>query len=183
MRADAKRNYDKIVTAATELVARDGADMSLEEVAQRAGVGSATLHRHFEGRRVLLNAVFRNRVTLLCERAKSLAAVAPAGTELADLVGWLHELMDYAATTRGLAATLLAMGEPLREAATCSTLLEDAAATLVDRARAAGAVRPDVIAEDVVMLVVGLSHAAQGDAEKGARLLDLSLAGVGVSTD
>ena len=178
MRADAKRNYDRIVAAANELVARDGVDVSLEEVAQRAGLGSATLHRHFDGRRDLLNAVFRDRVTQLCDRAGAVAASPAAGSEWSDLVAWLHQLMQYAATTRGLAATLLAMGEPLSETSTCSNLLGDAATTLIERARAVGAIQPDTTAQDVVMLVVGLSHAAQGDPDKGARLLDLALGGV-----
>jgi AcrR family transcriptional regulator len=61
-RADARRNYDRILEAAAAEVARRGADASLEEIARRAGVGSATLHRHFPSRWGLLQAVFQERV-------------------------------------------------------------------------------------------------------------------------
>ena len=69
LRADGQRNRERIVAAASELVARHGASASLEEIAKLAEVGSATLHRHFASRRSLLEAVFREGVALLCERA------------------------------------------------------------------------------------------------------------------
>jgi len=69
LRADGRRNRERIVAAAVELVGRDGAQASLEEIARRAGVGSATLHRHFPSRRALLEAVFSAGVEHLCARA------------------------------------------------------------------------------------------------------------------
>ncbi|MDT5359088.1 MAG: hypothetical protein QOC69_850, partial [Mycobacterium sp.] len=62
MRADARRNYERLVAQASAVVREAGADASLEEIARRAGVGSATLHRHFPSRGALLEAVFRDRV-------------------------------------------------------------------------------------------------------------------------
>ena len=67
MRADARRNRDRLVSVASEVVAEQGAEASLEEIARRAGVGSATLHRHFPSRLALLDAVFAERVTALCD--------------------------------------------------------------------------------------------------------------------
>ncbi|MBU2669687.1 TetR/AcrR family transcriptional regulator [Actinoplanes bogorensis] len=105
MRADARRNYEQILAAAEAEVARAGADASLEEIARRAGVGSATLHRHFPSRQSLLEAVFHDRVVALCDRAHQLAAAGDdPGRALAD---WLRELAAYGATTRGLAKSLL----------------------------------------------------------------------------
>src|ERR1700743_436591 len=72
MRADAVRNRDTIVAAAGAVVAEQGAAASLEEIARRAGVGSATLHRHFPDRYALLEAVFAERVASLCGDAAEL---------------------------------------------------------------------------------------------------------------
>lgn len=73
LRADAQRNYDRILAAAGAAVAAHGTDASLEEIAREAGVGSATLHRHFPSRQALLEAVFRDRVETLCAKAADLA--------------------------------------------------------------------------------------------------------------
>lgn len=81
MRADARRNYEQILAAAEAEVARAGAEASLEEIARQAGVGSATLHRHFPSRQALLEAVFHDRVVALCNQAYELAAQPDAPTQ------------------------------------------------------------------------------------------------------
>ncbi|MFG1651798.1 TetR/AcrR family transcriptional regulator [Micromonospora sp. NPDC049275] len=86
--------------AATEATARDGAYASLEEIARSAGVGSATLHRHFPSRWSLLQAVFQTCVRNLAGRAEDLLAEPDA---LTALTTWLREVTVYATTTRGLA--------------------------------------------------------------------------------
>ncbi len=176
MRADARRNYDRIVAAADELVARDGADVSLEEVARRAGVGSATLHRRFPSRLALLQAVFHGRVEELGRRAAELAETGPPGE---TLVTWLHELGAYVTTTRGLAAALLTRGETLGESADCNGMMVAAGSRLVEQARAVGAVRPEVTADDLLTLVSAISLAAPDAPEQAGRLLDLALTGIG----
>ncbi|WP_305790163.1 TetR/AcrR family transcriptional regulator [Symbioplanes lichenis] len=175
MRADAQRNYDRIVSVADDLVSRDGAEVSLEEVARRAGVGSATLHRHFPGRLALLEAVFRDRIAGLLDRARELAETGPPGD---SLVVWLHEVNTYVTTSRGLAAALLAHGEHLAEDDTCGAKTAAAGELLVSQAKAVGRVRPSVSAEDLIVLVSGISLAVGGDSERSRRLLDLALAGI-----
>ena len=167
-RADARRNYDQLVAAASEAFEREGADASLEEIARQAGVGSATLHRHFPSRQALLNAVFHGRVELLCRQARE------PGTELTD---WLFSVSAYAATTRGLASSLV----PSTDNA-CHRMMEEAGEELVARARQAGAVRAEVTIGDLLTLVVAISMAVQhrpgdtgGEAE---RLLGLALDGI-----
>ena len=86
-RADARRNFDQIVAAAEAEIARHGADASLEEIARRAGVGSATLHRHFPSRQALLEAVFHDRVEVLCVQARELAGHPDPGAALGE---WLR---------------------------------------------------------------------------------------------
>ncbi|QFZ21822.1 TetR/AcrR family transcriptional regulator [Saccharothrix syringae] len=166
MRADARRNRERIVAAADAAVAEHGADASLEEVARRAGVGSATLHRHFPTRQALLEAVFHDRVAALCARSAN-----------ASLVEWLRAVARHAAANRGLAASLLRGADPaLGE--TCHAMITTAADALVAEARRAGAARPDVAAADLLKLANAVSLAAEGDPAEADRLLALALTGI-----
>ncbi|MFI7663173.1 TetR/AcrR family transcriptional regulator [Micromonospora parva] len=175
MRADAKRNYDLIVTAASEAIARDGAYASLEEIARSAGVGSATLHRHFPTRWSLLQAVFGGCVHNLAARAGDLLAASDA---LDALTTWLHEVTAYATTTRGLADSLL--NEPAEESGTCGATLVAAGEPLLRRAVDEGSVRPDITMADLMILANGISLAAQPmGAAKANHLLTLALQGIG----
>ncbi|MBX3261610.1 MAG: TetR/AcrR family transcriptional regulator, partial [Labilithrix sp.] len=138
LRADGERNRNRILASAAKLIARDGAEASLEEIARRAGVGSATLHRHFPSRRSLLEAVFRDGVARLCARAAAQTGEDPS----AELAAWLEELTVYAATHRGLAAALLAGPDGLAPKAICATdMLCDVLDVLVERASRARALR------------------------------------------
>nr|BFE86984.1 TetR/AcrR family transcriptional regulator [Planobispora longispora] len=180
MRADARRNYERILTAAAEAVARHGAEASLEEIARRAGVGSATLHRHFPSRQALLEAVFRGKVEVLCASARDLAATRDPGPALG---AWLRAVVAHAVSNRGLAASLMrgASGGDPALGATCHTMILDAGEEVLARARRAGAVRPDVSIADLLTLVSAISQATEGGPDGSAqadRLLGLALNGV-----
>src|SRR3954470_12900810 len=137
-RADARRNYARILAVAEDEVAAHGADASLEQIARTAGVGSATVRRHFPSRRELLEAVFRQQVDALAARARELAEAPDARAALLD---WLSALTTYAATARGLATALIRDdGTP---AHACSTTMTEAGIPLVRRAAEAGAGGPD----------------------------------------
>jgi len=173
MRADAQRNRALIVAAASEAVARDGAYASLEEIARVAGVGSATLHRHFPSRWALLQAVFHDRVETLCDRAAELTAGPDAGQALTT---WLCELAAYNATTRGLVASLLQ--EPPEDESCCAMLVA-AGEPLRRRAVDDGAVRPDVAMADLVTLVNAIALATESaSATEAQRLMRLALEGI-----
>ncbi|WP_461015415.1 TetR/AcrR family transcriptional regulator [Streptomyces daliensis] len=181
MRADARRNYERIVAAAEETFTAHGADASLEEIARRAGVGSATLHRHFPSRRSLLEVVFRDRVEALCARAREHAQGGEPGTALFT---WLRDFTVYAAASHGLVGSLLRGGgqdaDLLEENDGCATMITAAADELLDRARQAGTVRAGVRAEDLLALVSAISLTSEehdGGAQAG-RLLDLAIEGV-----
>lgn len=177
MRADARRNYDRILAAAAAEVARSGANTSLEEIARRAGVGSATLHRHFPSRQALLEEVFHDRVEMLCADARELATSDDPG---AALVTWVKAVAVYGATTRGLAAALM-MGPPQPSSQGCGAMLHDAGDELLRRARAAGAVRSDVSMADLLSLVNAVSLVTEGDgdaADEAVRLVSLAIDGV-----
>ncbi|SDE25848.1 TetR/AcrR family transcriptional regulator [Auraticoccus monumenti] len=176
-RADRLRNRDRILGAAVAVVARDGASASLELVAREAGVGSATLHRHFPSRTLLLEAVFSDRVRALCDRADELAAQLPPEEALSR---WLAELADYAASTRGLADTLLASRTTSAGSLqTCHTMLRQAGERLLHDAVAAGTVRPLPV-DDLLGLADGISHACQHDPGSAGRLMALALQGIQV---
>jgi AcrR family transcriptional regulator len=180
MRADARRNYDRILTAAGTAIAQDGAEASLEEIARHAGVGSATLHRHFPSRQALLEAVFRDRVETLCAKARDLATAPDPGPAL---ITWLRAVGAHATSNRGLAASLMRGardGDPTL-GTTCHTMIVDAGDELLTRAHQTRAVRPDVAITDLLKLVSAISLAAEREPSGAAetdRLLTLALDGV-----
>ncbi|CAM5332138.1 MULTISPECIES: TetR/AcrR family transcriptional regulator [Streptomyces] len=180
LRVDARRNYERIVAAAQEMFAADGVGASLEEIARRAGVGSATLHRHFPSRRSLLEVVFHDRVEALCSRAREHAAHSSPGDAL---LAWLRDLNTYAAASRGLAASLLHDGRDadlLHHNESCRAAITAAAAELLHRAQQAGTVRPDVRAEDLLALVNAISLVTEqhDDDAQANRLLDIAIDGI-----
>jgi AcrR family transcriptional regulator len=152
-RADARRNYERILEVAGTVVAEQGTQASLREVARRAGVGLGTLYRHFPTREVLLEVLLRQRFDGLAERAKSLEDSEPD----AALEQWLRQFLAGSTTYRGLAAAMMATlqdeGSPLY--VSCHAMRE-AAGRLLTRAQAAGHVRSDVDRTDLFALVSAL---------------------------
>ncbi|MFD0205399.1 MULTISPECIES: TetR/AcrR family transcriptional regulator [Saccharothrix] len=155
-RADARRNRDKLIAAASDVIAETGPAGSLEEIARRAGVGSATLHRHFPRRADLLEAVLRDRVQALCARADDLLTAPNAGTAL---VTWLRAVVAHAATARGLGPALT--GYDADPGFSPHTLIREAARLLLARAHQEGSVDPGVTVDEVLHLANGISLATE----------------------
>lgn len=186
-RADARRNHARILAVAEREVAAHGAQASLEQIARVAGVGSATVRRHFPTRRALLEAVSRSRIDALCVRARELADEAADGRGARDaLLEWLGDVVAYCAAARGLAPALALDGaEPetahsVHENA-CSAALEEAGAPLLRRAAREGAVAAGVTLPDVITLIVGIALATEHHADpaaRAARLFRLAVAGL-----
>ncbi|MBT2407987.1 TetR/AcrR family transcriptional regulator [Streptomyces sp. ISL-87] len=177
LRADARRNVEKIVAAAGALVAEHGADASLEEVARRAGVGSATLHRHFPSRQALLEAVFKDRVEALCAKADDLLSDPDPGEAL---FAWLRAVGAHAVANRGLGASLMHGNDPTL-GSTCHEMIINAGDALIARARAAGAVRPKIAIVHLLKLVSAISLATEQDPDGPAeadRMLAIAIDGV-----
>ncbi|MEU7847619.1 helix-turn-helix domain-containing protein [Micromonospora parva] len=170
-RADARRNYDALITAAREAFAENGAAASLEDVARRAGVGIGTLYRNFPTRRHLFEAVYVEEVRELCHSAEGLAELPPWDA----LVAWLHRFVAYVATKRALAEQLLHDSEIF---ASCRTEIFSAGEPLMRRAQAAGAVRDDIGFDDVVRLISGLTMAQFPSPEQRDRVLNVALDGL-----
>ncbi|MFI5934685.1 TetR/AcrR family transcriptional regulator [Actinoplanes sp. NPDC051494] len=181
MRADARRNYARLLEVAAEAVAVQGADVSLEQIGRTAGVGSGTVRRHFPTRRALLEAVFQEKVEALCDQARDLAGAADPR---AALLEWAGAVTASAATFRGLAFALIQDHSPPE--AHCSTgRLTQAGDPLVRRAAAAGVLTPGVTVTDVLSLVTGIALATEGRpgaAAEAHRLLVLVMAGISPRT-
>ena len=157
-RADARRNYDRLLDVAREAIAEHGADASLDEIARKAGVGSATLYRHFPTRASLLEAVFYEQVERLYQQSQLLLE---SPTPSAALAEWLRAVMRGSIRNRGLAASLRtacadAAGANLSR---CHGAMRYAAGNLLVRAQEAGEIRRDVEISDLLRLVNGLALA------------------------
>ena len=170
-RADAQRNRAAIIEAAAEVLHRDGANASLEEIARRAGVGSATLHRHFRGHRALLEAVFDDRVEQMCAEAERIAEQWPAGEALWV---WLRHIAQHCAAEKALAALLRnAYGDTAAQNRSVG-LLGRAGQKLFDRAAAAGTVQQGVTLEELLLLVNAVADVCGDNGADLDRLLNLA---------
>ena len=180
LRADARRNRELIIAAAEDLFLRDGANASLEEIARRAGVGSATLHRHFPTRKNLLEAVYVDHVRELCDAAESLAADHDPAEAL---IAWLRLVHTRATVNNGLAAAMAAGddGGTPGSLQSCHAMIATAGSALLERAIGSGAVRRDVGIRDLLGLVNALARGDGGhDRTSGEenRLLTLAITGI-----
>ena len=178
LRADAQRNRDRLVEVAAQAFAEAGVDASLEEIAKRAGVGIGTLYRHFPTREHLVEVVYRREVEGLCQAADELAGLHPPDVAL-EL--WMQRFVDYIATKRGLATSLRLL------LTTNSTLFSDTSGRvsqalrgLVEAAVAAGTIRADVDASDVLHALGGIYSAPNTPdwRDRSGRLVKLLMDGL-----
>ena len=173
-RADARRNYDNLVTAAREVFSADGTSAPLEDVARRAGVGIGTLYRHFPTRQALLEAVYLEEVQAMARAADELSDVPPWDA----LSQWLHQYVGFAATKRALNEALVDVDPDSGALRACRAVLLEAGNGLVERAQRAGVVRPDTTFSDVGRMVAGIAMVPTADPEQQERLLSLALDGL-----
>jgi AcrR family transcriptional regulator len=174
MRADARRNYEKLVAAAREIYAADGTSAPLEDIAERAGVGIGTLYRHFPTRQPLLEAVYAEEIQDMANSAAALSDLDPWEA----LSTWLRQYVGFAATKKALTEALLEADPDSDVLLACRTALLGAGDALVRRAQAAGAVRPDTSFTDVGRLISGVAVVPTVDDDQKRRLIDLILDGL-----
>jgi AcrR family transcriptional regulator len=177
LRADARRNYDALLAAADELFTTNGPDVALDEIARRAGVGNATLYRHFPDRRDLLVAVCVSEVKALCALGKQLDADPDPGKAFTR---WLRAYITHVSAKHGLAAAFATGRRADSElVAACQAAVEAIGASLLQRAQDGGTVRSDVALRDVVTLVNAIAMATEttegGEAD---RMLAIVLGGI-----
>lgn len=168
-RADAARNFDALLGAARQVFLERGADVPLAEVATRAGVGIATLFRHFPTREDLVEAVYVTEVDTLCRDAEDLAATATPKEALDE---WIRRFVTYMATKQVL---LTALDRESGAFVACKAALYDAGGPLLDAAQADGSARDDVTIDDVMRFVVGVTSAPVRDDDQQARMVRLAV--------
>jgi AcrR family transcriptional regulator len=177
-RADARRNRERLLAAATEAFAAEGEDVALESIAARAGVGIGTLYRHFPNRDALVVAAYQHEVDALCAAAAELLEWHPADQALRL---WAERFADYIATKR-------AMGNALRSAAASdsplfATTRERIVGTLrllLQAGAKRGTLRADADPKDVVRVMNGIWYLPEGPhwREDVGRMLDLVIDGL-----
>ena len=170
-RADARRNYDRVLAAAREAFAEGGESTALEEIARRAGVGIGTLYRHFPNRQALLEALYVNEVEAICRSAAEL----DNGDPWEALTGWFERLIAYFATKRAL---LDYLDQDAALFQTCRASLFAAGEPLLQRAQESGAVRSDVEFADVMQMVGGIAKIPAGDPSQVEHILRIALDGL-----
>jgi AcrR family transcriptional regulator len=173
VRADAQRNLDTLLQTAMAVFASSGVDAPVREIAEKAGVGIGTVYRHFPQRSDLVAAVFRREIDACADAAPVLSAThAP----FEALAAWMQRYAAFIAAKRGLAKALHS-GDPVFDnlPGYFDLRLRPALRTLLEAATAAGAVRADVDADELLSAVASLCmsahNAGSGRAERMVALL------------
>lgn len=150
LRVDAARNQQRIIDAARELFADRGLEITLDDVAERAGVGVGTVYRRFANKRELVSEVFSGHI-------RDFAAAAEEALAATDPWEGLVRLFEYAcqhmATNRGFSEVVLEMGDDAARWDCRQDRIGPAVAAVMDRAREAGVVQPGIEATDLFALI------------------------------
>jgi AcrR family transcriptional regulator len=157
-RADAQRNRERILEIAKAAFTESGTNISLDEVARKAGVGPGTLYRHFPTRDALLEAVYRTEVEKLAAAQRIFSETKPP---IEALQAWMLLFVDYIATKQIIAPalnTMVGCSSKLFEAS--GTLIREAIHALVSRAIQSGDLRPDLDPLDLLRALIGVSNVA-----------------------
>lgn len=148
LRADARRNHDKLIEIAAQAFSSRGTTASLEDIARQANVGIGTLYRHFPSREDLVEAVYRHEVEALCDAAGELSTKLAPDKALEE---WMHRFVGYIATKRGMADSLrILLSSNSKLFADSNGKVPIALSGLIARAANAGSIRTDVDSTDVL---------------------------------
>ncbi len=181
LRTDAVRNRERLLEAANAVFSAGGPDASLEAVAREAGVGIGTLYRHFPTREALFEAVYRREVEQLTDLAEQLKDKA---VPLEALRQWMRSNVKFVATKKGmLQALALAVDKNSELSSYSYSSLTRAVGALLDRAIAAGEIRDDVGAEDLLRALFGMCYSQDqpGWQKSVLRLVDVFIDGLRIA--
>lgn len=159
MRADARRNYDKILATARIVFAERGADGSLDEIAKRAEVGPGTLYRHFPTREALLDALMKDWTDRVAADAD---AAIETGLPARDmLLSWFEHFIEHITLHRGAASKVCAaMDDPSSPMYRKCRVMGEANRRVVAHLDSRGELRPDIDPANVMRLVSGIASVA-----------------------
>ena len=153
-RVDAERNRERILSAARDAFADPEADVSMAEIARRAGVGSATLYRNFANRRQLLEALYVDEIDAVCEAAATIGGDTPG----ASLTAWLRRFYAYFTSKRLVAAELLKHADPDDPVfGTGYTRVLDAGRPVLLAAQASRETRSDLTLEQILDMIAAIA--------------------------
>jgi AcrR family transcriptional regulator len=156
LRADARRNRERILESAKELFAEDGIDAQMDDVASRAGVGVGTVYRHFPTKEALMVELVRQKFRLLAAGARD--ALERDGEPFGVFADMLRHNGDVCARDAAMQHALTGVGEHIwAQAQAEQAELNAISAELITRAQRAGTMRPDVRASEIAMLMCGVS--------------------------
>ncbi len=178
-RVDAERNRERILEAARAAFGDPDADVSMAEIARRAGVGSATLYRNFANRRALLEALYVDEIDAVCQAAAAIAGDSPG----AVLMVWLHRFYAYFTSKRIVAAELLEhtdRDDPVFGAGLARVL--DAGRPLLRAARGSGDIQTDLSLEQILDMIAAIAK-IPGDTAYREPILRAALAALRPSKD
>jgi len=178
MRADARRNRDRILEVAFETFAAEGLSVPVQEIARRAGVGTGTVSRHFPTKESLFEAVVLKRAAALMAQATCLTGAADPGAAFFE---YFAILVAEGAANLGMAEALMGAGYDLDAACAREGLdMMGGLRALLTRAQQAGAVRPDVTTDDVKALMTSVLTRAPTPEDPGARDRMIAIATAGL---
>jgi len=176
LRADARQNRARLISAATAAFAEKGADAPLEDIARRAEVSIGTLYRHFPSRLDLQAAVFRTQVRDVCEQGDALLVTDAPQQAFA---AWARALTMYLVTKRGLSRALIdAVGVESELITSCWMTMRETTERLLENAQRAGVIRSDVTGMDVMRLLHGVAVSSEKDPGRTDLLLSIMLDGL-----
>ncbi|WP_076475713.1 TetR/AcrR family transcriptional regulator [Williamsia sterculiae] len=177
-RADAVRNRAKLLVAARDAFAAGEGDVTFDALARRAGVGVGTLYRNFPDRQALVEAVYRTELDAVAESAGELLDKHPADVALRR---WFDRYTGFVATKKGMAE---AFQQAVASGAVTAGETRERIRSTIDRfllvGSATGALRGDVLSDDVTVALLGavLGTAADTDGKRRGRVLDLLVDGL-----
>ena len=154
MRADARKNYSHLLAVAREVVTEHGADASMRDIARRAGVGLATVLRHFPTREALFEALLRSNLDALTRKAGELQTSHPPDEAL---VSWFRDAVAFVHSYSGVVALMAsAHADPNSALYASCAAVHSAGARLLVRAQAEGTARADMDKDDLFALMAAL---------------------------
>jgi AcrR family transcriptional regulator len=177
-RADARRNRDRLLTAASRLFVEQGPEASYIDIAKAAGVGVGTVYRHFPARDELIEAAYRSELDTVIDAAAELLRSLPPEQALRT---WMDRFIDYMTTRIGMSeairAVVVAGGTPFAHS---RERLDVALEILLGATANAGVTRHEVLADDVLLSLSGIAMAAGApdQREQAGRMVDLLFAGL-----
>ena len=171
-RADARRNEEALLEAAAAAFVTSGVDVPVRNIAAKAGVGVGTIYRHFPTRSALVEAVYRNELARLQQRADELLAERPPAEAMRD---WMDRFADYVATKRAVATGIDRDSAVYRA---CTRALYEAGGPLLERAQQAGLMRSDVDIDDVMRFTMAYTTVNFASAAQRDRMLEVAFDGL-----